>query len=487
MPCGGPPLSRVDIETIGRWIEGGTTYSEGDPHIRTVDGVNYDLQTAGEFVLLRDEGLELQARHTPVTTAGPLGPNPYTGLSTCVSINTAVAVRTGGQRITYQPGFSGTTDPETRKPATKSRLVLRIDGEPIRLGAAPIPLSSGGRIRPTSADGGIQIEQPGGTVIVVTPAFWSHHQVWYMNINVRRARATAGIMGPIAPGNWLPALPDGTQLGARPTDLGLRYDQLYRTFADAWRVTNATSLFDYEAGQSANTFAVANWPEFAPNNCTAPPVPGGSSAPPPSPINLAEVQAACGAIVGADREANCIADVAATGDIGFAETYLTSERLELNKSPSEPELGLPADFSENLALPIEFTWTRAIDTELDGVTYRHCVWSTDELFDYNKCRSFDEPFATGDSLKYAILALIILLLLLLLLYLTLLRNRPALLAIIAILLLPLVVIAFQLGRSQTLEATIVDLESGGQYFWKVIAEDQEGAIAESPTRRLTVR
>jgi len=487
MPCGGPPLSRVDIETIGRWIEGGNTYSEGDPHIRTVDGVNYDLQTAGEFVLLRDEGLELQARHTPVTTAGPLGPNPYTGLSTCVSINTAVAVRMGGQRITYQPVSAAPTDPDTRKPTKIRPLLLRIDGEPTQLGNAPIQLSSGGRIRPTSADGGIQIEQPGGTVVVVTPRFWSHHQVWYMNINVRRTRATAGIMGPIAPGNWLPALPGGAQLGAKPTDLGLRYDQLYRTFADAWRVTNATSLFDYETGETADAYAVADWPEFAPNNCTAPPVPGGSSAPAPTPVDVATAETACSAIVAPDRKANCVADVTATGDAGFAETYALSESLEINAGPSEPALGQPADFSENLALPIEFTWTRAIDTERDDVTYRHCVWSTSERFDYNQCAAYDEPFATGDSLLYALIALLILLLLLLILYLTLLRNRPVLLVVVAVLLLPAVVIAFHLGRAETLETTIVNLDSGGQYFWKVIAEDAQGAIAESPTRRLTVK
>ena len=80
MPCGGPPLSKMDIETVRRWIVGGRPDTEGDPHIKTVDGVNYDFQSAGEFVLLRDEGLELQARQTAVTTAGPLAPNAHTGL-----------------------------------------------------------------------------------------------------------------------------------------------------------------------------------------------------------------------------------------------------------------------------------------------------------------------------------------------------------------------------------------------------------------------
>ena len=38
--------------------------SNGDPHMRTVDGVRYDLQSAGEYVLLRsaDGSIEIQGR-----------------------------------------------------------------------------------------------------------------------------------------------------------------------------------------------------------------------------------------------------------------------------------------------------------------------------------------------------------------------------------------------------------------------------------------
>ena len=340
-------------------------------------------------------------------------------------------------------------------------------------------MSSGGRIRRTPAAGGIQIEHPGGTVVVVTPAFWSHHQIWYLNIEVRRARGTEGIMGPIAPGNWLPALPDGRQLGPRPASLPERYEQLYGTFADAWRVTKATSLFDYEAGVSADSFAAPSWPAFAPNNCTAPSTPGGSLAGPPAPIAPDEAEQLCRVVVAPDRRANCLADVAATGEPGFAEAYVVAEELQLNTAPAEPALGLPADFSENLALPINFTWTRAVDTERDGTTYRHCAWRTNELFDYNKCAPVVVPFAPRDSIVYAGMAALAILLLLLILYLTLLRNRPFILVLVAILLLPVLLVAFHLGRGRTLDATVADLEPTGRYLWKVIAEDERGALVES--------
>jgi hypothetical protein len=489
MPCGGPPLSGVDIETIRRWADGSPpTSSEGDPHIRTIDGVNYDLQTAGEFVLLRDEGFELQARHTPVTTAGPLGPNPHTGLSTCVSVNTAVALRTGGQRITYQPSLTpAPLDEFEEAPAKAGDLVLRIDGAPTELGEEPILLSSGGRIRRTPVAEGIQIEHPGGTVVVVTPGFWAHHQIWYLNINVRRARSTQGLMGQVAPGNWLPALADGTWLGSRPADLSERYRQLHGTFADAWRVTETTSLFDYEDDLRAASFAVPDWPAYAPNNCVAPPVPGGSAAPAPEPIDPAEAERLCGDVVGPDRRANCVADVAATGEAGFAEAYVASEQLEQNVAPTEPTLGLPANFAESLALPIKFTWSQSTDADRAGVTYRYCLWSSAELFGFDKCTPVDAPFASRDSIVNTVIAALALLILLLVLFLTVLRHRPLLLVLVAILLLPLLLIGFHLGRGQPLSETVASLDPTGRYLWKVVAEDENGAIAESETRLFTVR
>src|SRR6185369_11133515 len=92
-------------------VWGGFAANEGDPHLTTVDGVHYDFQSAGEFVALRDaSGLQIQTRQTAVSTAGTV-PNAYTGLNTCVSLNTAVAAQVGGRRLTFQPGLDGAPDP----------------------------------------------------------------------------------------------------------------------------------------------------------------------------------------------------------------------------------------------------------------------------------------------------------------------------------------------------------------------------------------
>jgi hypothetical protein len=74
--------------------------------------------------------------------------------------------------------------------------------------------------------------------------------------------------------SWLPALPDGTSVGQLPPTLHQRYIDLYKTFAERWRVTAATSLFDYAPGTSTATFTLDDWPPENPP-CVAPGSPPG--------------------------------------------------------------------------------------------------------------------------------------------------------------------------------------------------------------------
>ena len=288
--------------------------NDGDPHLTTVDGVHYDFQAAGEFVSLRDGGaLEIQTRQTPVPMSSVPGPSSYTGLATCVSLNTAVAARVGSRRVTYQPNINGVPDP--------SGMQLRIDGALTPLGASGIDLGADGRISKLGNDGSIEIDFADGTIMQAIPAWWPTQSKWYMNVHVAHTRATDGILGSIAPGSWLPALPDGTSLGAKPGATHQRYVDLYQKFGDAWRVTNATSLFDYAPGTSTATFTIAAWPtENGP--CAIP-----QSPPPAPPLAAAVAKDACHAITGKDMNADCTFDVMFTGERGFARTYLATQRL----------------------------------------------------------------------------------------------------------------------------------------------------------------
>jgi hypothetical protein len=490
MPCGGPALSEADIHTVLRWLQGSPLiYSEGDPHIKTVDGVNYDFQSAGEFVLLRGENLEIQARQVAIDTGSPLGPNEHTDLSSCVSVNGAIAVRINGRRITYQPNLSGEPDP--------SGLQLRIDGKLHTLTASGIPLDSGVRITQTTAAHGIRIESPGGSSVVITPTWVDYWQLWFMNIDVERARATEGIMGAIASGSWLPALPDGTSLGSKPTDLHQRYVDLYEKFEAAWRVTDSTTLFDYAPATSTSNFTIESWPIENPQTCQVPRRTGPPPRPPRAALPLAAAEQACAGIVANDRRTNCIKDVMVTGETIFGKSYLLTDQIVRNTSPTVPVLGSPADHYQagkiDLTLPITFTWGAATDSDGDIVNYRHCVWPLGQRPDNNKCEPTSVATTSRRRAVLWILMILLIICLLLLLFLIFVRHqkKPAFLILLAVAVVALVAVGLYIGRSGTTSGPLTKtgngLEPGKEYFWKVIAEDGKGGIAESETRRFKTK
>jgi subtilisin family serine protease len=283
-------------------------FTDGDPHIRTTDGVRYDFQSAGEFTLLRDgSGLEIQTRQRPVSTQPPIA-DSHTGLATCVSLNEAVAARVAGRRVTYQP--------------VDGRMVLRVDGVTTPVTAQGVTLAPGARVVAAGAGDGISIDFPDGTSLMATSHFWgAPHNRWYLNVSVLHTPASEGVMGDVAPGSWLPALPNGTSLGPKPASAAQRFVDLYETFEDAWRVGQATSLFDYGTAESAASFAIKDWP---PQNgsCVVP------QAPLARPMAREEAVRVCRVVRDKGRNANCVFDVAITGHAGFARAYVASERIE---------------------------------------------------------------------------------------------------------------------------------------------------------------
>lgn len=305
----------------------------GDPHMSTVDGVAYDFQSAGEFTALRQDGFEVQTRQTPVPSATVPGANQHTGLAVCVSVYTAVAAKIGSNRVTYQPnliqpGLLGAADP--------SGMQLRVNGELVTLPDGGIDLTASGgagtegRVLP-AAGGGIEIVDRRGTQIVATPKFWSGQQKWYLNLNVYQTSAIQGIWGRVAD-RWLPALPNGSTLGQRPDSAPQRYQQLYETFADAWRVTDATSLFDYAAGTNTATFTLDEWPRLNPQSCE---IQGQTPVQPATP-QVAET--ACAGVTNDVQKANCVFDVTVTGETGFAQSYEAMQTFRPHGTGFQPVL-----------------------------------------------------------------------------------------------------------------------------------------------------
>jgi hypothetical protein len=244
--------------------------------------------------------------------------------------------------VTLQPNLSGQPDPSTLQLRVNGKLETITDrGIDLRAGAgAKTPGAIEGRIT-KGADGTYQFTDPTGMQLVATPAWWEAQKTWYLNLAIYGTSATKGIWGvlandaakPYSAKSWLPALPDGTSLGPKPDPLDVRYQELYVKFANAWRVTDATSLFDYAPGTNTATFTDTDWPRFPARSCDI------KGQTPVAPASQQVAQQACNGVNDAGQKANCIYDVTVTGNPGFGDTYRTGQGFRPNGSGWQPILG----------------------------------------------------------------------------------------------------------------------------------------------------
>ena len=214
--------------------------------------------------------------------------------------------------------------------ATGTGLALHVDGKAVDPAGAP-DLGSGAAVKPVK--GGLEIDFPDGTIL------WTLSVgTWGINAIVQPSDALRtggiGLIGPITPGGMgVPALPDGTQLPAAP-DFETRHSILYGQFADAWRVTDASSLFDYDPGKSTATYTDKNFPSDVDDADLH------AAMASPNPQQQAAAQSACSSVTDADLVSDCEFDVYATGDTGFAQQYAATQDL-YDSGIKPPTLGPP--------------------------------------------------------------------------------------------------------------------------------------------------
>ncbi|SFR06282.1 Ca2+-binding protein, RTX toxin-related [Poseidonocella sedimentorum] len=198
-----------------------------DPHLFTFDGLSYDFQAVGEFVLLEarsGDPLSIQIRYQPVPG------------SDYASHATAVATELDGVTLSFDLGA-----PDT----------LMIGGVAMALGAAV-----GGR---AVGDGMVYYDGEALTVV-----YGNGEQLRvdifdsFLNANafVLDGRDVHGLLGN---GNGDAsddlALRDGTAL-TQPVS----FAQLYGSYADSWRIDQAESLFVYGPGLGTADYTDTSYP-----------------------------------------------------------------------------------------------------------------------------------------------------------------------------------------------------------------------------------
>lgn len=328
MPPGAPGSLAGDPDVIAfkAWCDTAATSATadyGDPHLTTTNGVHYDFQAGGEFTSLRnsDSRFELQTRQRPVSTTFQPGANAYTGLASCVSLNTAAALRLGIHRVTFQPGAG---------PDGGGRMELRVDGSIVDLPPQGLNLGGGNWIVRAGTTDGIDARAADGTRVIITPQFWTSQGYWYLNVDVSDTPARAGILGHILGSDWLPRAPDGSSFGPKPASLADRHVLLNNRFADAWRVTNVSSLFDYAPGTSTADFTFRDWPPEPGKPCVIP------SQKPVEPMPRDRAVQLCSVIKDKDIFENCVFDAIAMGDPGVVKAYLQTLQVREGVTTAVP-------------------------------------------------------------------------------------------------------------------------------------------------------
>jgi Ca2+-binding RTX toxin-like protein len=201
----------------------------GDPHLMTWDGLAYDFQAVGEFVLAESSngGVALQARTAPV---GDLA-----------SKITALAALIDGHRVTID---------------ALAAVPLRVDGQVVTLAAVSQPFMLG--MASITFNGNSYLIEDADGITMAVDLFEDR-----LDLSAEPAAGLAGrVRGLLGDFNANPAddlsLSDGTVVA-----LPVAFDDLYGAFADAWRVDASSSLFDYGPGESTDTYTDRAFPRQA--------------------------------------------------------------------------------------------------------------------------------------------------------------------------------------------------------------------------------
>jgi len=239
-----PNAQPGDLQAIGTILDNEQVecgYSWGDPHYVTADGLIYDMQGCGEFVLVETSSATDPNPVMVQTRTALSGPN--------VSVNTAVATVVDGHRVMIDTAES--------QPLRIDGLITTIaSGASLALGAGQIHFASGI----------YSIVYPTQELLLVTD-YGGSIDVRFCASAERPDGSLRGLLGNFD-GN---AANDLATRGGTVLPVQISFDQLYGTYANSWRISQGESLFDYRPGESTATFTSLNCPIQRTNPASLPP------------------------------------------------------------------------------------------------------------------------------------------------------------------------------------------------------------------------
>ncbi len=141
---------------------------------------------------------------------------------------------------------------------------------------------------------------------------------------------------------------------------------LYQVLGPAWAVTQETTLFDYDAGESSQTFLLPGFPAESQVR----------TVDDLTPQERGQADAICAGVDDADRFLECVFDVSISDLSEFADLYLRTVEFEqqgpeaIGAPPSQPPLPPPDDLPQGFDV-VTSGIERVIDTQLasDGRLY----------------------------------------------------------------------------------------------------------------------
>ncbi len=287
----------------------------GDPHLTSLDGMAFDVQSLGEFQLLSASavGLDLQGRFERWG-------------NTQASIMTAVAFSLNG--------FAVEMDDQGG---------LWVDGRPYLLENDDS----------LYFNGGATIVRIDGRYVVLSPRVqnrgvvfsWGGHR---LRLLAAPGLTTSGMLGDHDgnPGNDLQ-----TRDGEMPDAVSAGF--LHGRFAESWRISQSDSLFTYETGESTATFTDRTFPDNVVDFSDFP------------ADEVEDAFATCASVEEGSAQDACALDVLVTGTDQFLDDALLASSAPVSALPLELDDSGPAVVDFNTTVPSNFAPSRRMI--VDGV------------------------------------------------------------------------------------------------------------------------